>query len=73
MAPNGLGESNNETQKVLTGIRFMEAFDIVGGMDFLRWGLELERWGNDWNPLGMRSRGQHDGLSGIVVGWEING
>lgn len=73
MAANRLRKRDDEAQEVLPGIRIVEMADIIGRLDSLGWGLEVERWGNDRNLLGLRDGCEDDCLLGVIVWREIDG
>lgn len=61
MAANGFGESYDEAEEVFARIGVVEATNIIGGLNFLRWGLEIVRRGNDRDFLSLRDWSQYDG------------
>lgn len=62
MAANGLGEGDDEAEKVFAGVGVLEVTDVIGGLDSFGWGLELVGWGDEWDILGVRDRGENYGL-----------
>lgn len=60
MASNGFGESYDEAKEVFTRIGVVEATNIIGGLNFFRWGLEIVRRGNDRDSLSLWYRSQND-------------
>lgn len=41
-AANGLGKGDDEAEEVLAGIGIVEMVDVIGGLDSLRWALEVK-------------------------------
>lgn len=73
VAANGLGEGDNEADKVFAGVGVVEVTDVIRGLDYFGWGLELVGMGDEWDLLGVGDRGENYGLLGVGVGGQIQG
>lgn len=71
MTADGFRKSNNEAEEVLPRIGFVEAANIIGGLNFLRGSLEVIRRRNSRDLLGLRD-GSEDYCLG-VIGRKIDG
>lgn len=71
-AANGLGKGYDEAEEVLAGIGIVKMVDVIGGLDSLRWGLEVKGRCHDRDLLGLWDRCEDDGLLGVIVWGEID-
>lgn len=54
---DGFGERDDEAKEVFRGVGVAESDDVVLGVDDFGWGLELVRWGDGGDFLGLRDWG----------------
>lgn len=69
---HGLGEGDDETEKVFAGLRLVEVADVVGGLDSLGGRLEMIGRGDEWDLLRLRNRCEDYGLLGMVVCGQVD-